>query len=191
MLHLGIDVLYMDMDTYLIRDPAPRVLQQVTPAGESGPREALFARHADADCINIGVFYLRATARTAVWMSQFVAWYHDHPFEIDQRGLHVFLGLPSKQIRVAYPPEDIVELRAAVLDDVNEIVIGDIGWHGELSRLLIFHWCHRPLWQKEEEINTAYDAADAAHAHGLAVAVAVTVAYQSLDRSPWMQVLKF
>lgn len=27
--------------------------------------------------------------------SRFLAWYHDHPFEIDQRGLHVFLGLPA------------------------------------------------------------------------------------------------
>merc|ERR1719221_2376801 len=136
MLHLGIDVLYMDMDTYLIRDPAPRVLQQVK-SGEKGLREALFARHADADCINIGVFFLRAGARMAIWLSQFLAWYHDHPFEIDQRGLHVFLRLPSEKLRVAYTPEDLVHIHGGVLDDVNEVVIGDLGWVGELSRMLI------------------------------------------------------
>jgi len=184
LLHLGVDVIYIDMDTFMLRDPTPRILA----LAENW--DALFASHADADCVNIGVFFLRAGARTAVWLSQFLAWYHDHPFEIDQRGLHVFLRLPSKQIQVAYPPEDLVELRAAILDDVNEIVIGDVGWHGELSRLLIFHWCHRPLWQKEEEINAAYDAADAAHAHGLSLAVGISVAYQSLYSGPWMRVLK-
>ena len=32
-------------------------------------------------------------------------------------------------------------LQASVLDDLNEVVISSIGWHGLFSRLLIFHWC--------------------------------------------------
>jgi hypothetical protein len=27
---------------------------------------------------------------------RFLTWYHDHPFEIDQRGLHIFLALPAQ-----------------------------------------------------------------------------------------------
>merc|ERR1711920_568162 len=119
LLHLGIDFIYMDMDTFLLRDPTPRLLAQAEGL------EALFASHADADCINIGVFYIRSTPNTAVWLSQFLAWYHDHPYEVDQRGLHVFLRLPAETLRVAYPPKDLVHVRAGILDDINEVVIGD------------------------------------------------------------------
>lgn len=186
MLHLGVDTLYMDMDTFLLRDLAPRVLQQAA----AGP-EALFARHGDADCVNIGVFYLKATARTAVWMSQFLAWYHDHPFEIDQRGLHVFLRLPSKAVDVAYTPGDLVEVSADVLEDTNEVVIGDVGWHGTLPRMLVFHWCHRPIELKEREIGVAYDAGDAVEAHGLPLLLAVAVARGAASGTPWARVLRF
>eukprot|EP00403_Amphidinium_massartii_P040900 CAMPEP_0178441030 /NCGR_PEP_ID=MMETSP0689_2-20121128/37219_1 /TAXON_ID=160604 /ORGANISM="Amphidinium massartii, Strain CS-259" /LENGTH=558 /DNA_ID=CAMNT_0020064093 /DNA_START=46 /DNA_END=1719 /DNA_ORIENTATION=- len=79
LLHVGIDVLYLDMDTLLVRDPAEYILKQAEGL------DALFARHADADCVNIGVFFIRASDRTALWMSQFMAWYHDNCFEIDQR----------------------------------------------------------------------------------------------------------
>jgi len=184
LLHLGIDVIYMDMDTFMLRDPTPRILSQAV------GYDALFAGHADADCINIGVFFLRSNSRTAVWFSQFVAWYHDHPFEVDQRGLHVFLRLPAEKLRIAYPPEDLVEVRAGRLDDVNEVVIGDVGWHGDISRLLIFHWCHRPIDEKEQEIRAAYDAADVAEAHGLALVVAITASLRASPGSRWAKVLE-
>eukprot|EP00928_Gymnodinium_smaydae_P034368 TRINITY_DN24372_c0_g1_i1.p1 TRINITY_DN24372_c0_g1~~TRINITY_DN24372_c0_g1_i1.p1 ORF type:complete len:687 (-),score=118.37 TRINITY_DN24372_c0_g1_i1:167-2227(-) len=185
LLHLGIDVIYMDMDTFMLRDPTPRIL-----AAAEG-YDALFASHADGDCINIGVFYLRASGDTAVWFSQFVAWYHDHPFEVDQRGLHVFLGLPAQQLRIAYPPPDLVKIRGGILDDVNEVVIGDVGWYGNMSRMLIFHWCHRPIEQKEDELRTAYDAGDAASTHGLSLAAAVTTAIRARPGSNWARVLDF
>ncbi|CAK0875648.1 unnamed protein product, partial [Prorocentrum cordatum] len=130
------------MDTFLIRDPTPRILSQAEGF------DALFSRHADGDCVNIGVFYLRSTPETAVWLSQFLAWYHDHPFEIDQRGLQVFLRLPSERVQIAYPPADLVGIRAGVLDDVNEFVIGVSGWHGAHERLLILHWCEKPIWSR-------------------------------------------
>mmetsp|Transcript_111193 Transcript_111193/g.346566 ORF Transcript_111193/g.346566 Transcript_111193/m.346566 type:complete len:144 (+) Transcript_111193:88-519(+) len=123
-------------------------------------------------------------------MSQYLAWYHDHPFEIDQRGLHVFLRLPAEQLSIAYAPADLVEVRSGVLDDVNEVVIGDVGWHGHLSRMLIFHWCHRPIEQKEEELAAAYDAADAAEAHGLSLAAALDVAATAKEGTGWAKVLR-
>ncbi|CAE8724809.1 unnamed protein product, partial [Polarella glacialis] len=146
---------------------------------------------ADADCINIGIFFLRSSSRTAVWMSQFLAWYHDHPFEIDQRGLHVFLRIPSKQMQIAYPPEDLVQLRGGVLEDVNEVVIGDVKWAGILPRMLIFHWCHRPLALKEQEINAAYDAADVLQPHGLPLSLALSLAHTAAPDSAWHKVLNF
>lgn len=47
--------IYLDMDTFLLRDPTKRFK-----AAAEGGWDALFSRHADADCINIGVFYLKA-----------------------------------------------------------------------------------------------------------------------------------
>ena len=179
LLHLGIDVLYTDMDTFWLRDPTRRILSSAE------GWDALFARHGDADCVNIGVFYLRASGRTAVWMSQFMAWYHDHPFEIDQRGLHVFLGLHAQNIRIAYLPEDLVEIRGSVLEDRNEVVIGDIGWEGTLPKMLIFHWCHRPIELKERELNAAYDASEQLEPHNMPVALALSVMSGAVARTSW------
>lgn len=186
LLHLGIDVIYVDMDTFMLRDPTSRILQ----AAED--YDAMFASHADADCINIGVFFVRAGPETSVWFSQFIAWYHDHPFEIDQRGLHVFARLPAEKLSIAYPPPDLVHIRAGKLDDVNEIVIGDVGWHGDLPKMLIFHWCHRPLEQKEAELAAAYDAADAVEDYGVPLSVALASAGEATglgSTSPWFKVV--
>ena len=49
-------MIYWDMDTFLLRDPTPRFK-----AAAEG-YDALFARHGDGDCVNIGVFYIKAGA---------------------------------------------------------------------------------------------------------------------------------
>lgn len=110
--------------------------------------------------------------------------------EIDQRGLQVFLGIPSKQVRIAFPPEHLPKLRAELIDDVNEVVIGDVGWHGDLNRMLIFHWCHRPIESKVAEMEAAYIAADAVESFGLPVSVALTSAL-STGTGPWEKVYNF
>lgn len=131
----------------------------------------------------------------SIWFAQFLAWYHDHPFEIDQRGLHHFLALPEyffpTKVRVAYPPEDLVQIQAGVLDDLNEVVIGDVGWVGDLSRMLIMHWCQRPLVQKEEELGLAYDAGDVAEEHGLSLVAGLAAASVAISESPWVKILQF
>eukprot|EP00933_Yihiella_yeosuensis_P007949 TRINITY_DN11316_c0_g1_i1.p1 TRINITY_DN11316_c0_g1~~TRINITY_DN11316_c0_g1_i1.p1 ORF type:complete len:290 (-),score=56.62 TRINITY_DN11316_c0_g1_i1:103-972(-) len=187
LLHLGVDVIYVDMDTFFIRDPTHRILTGGL------DKDAVFARHADADCLNIGVFYMRASGDTAIWMSQFIAWYHEHPFEVDQRGLHIFSGLPSEKLAVAYLPEDIVEIKAGVLDDINEVVIGSIGWSGTLHRMLIFHWCQRPLEEKKQELINSYDAASSLQPHNMPLALALSIASDSIEvgqltASPWREV---
>merc|ERR1711862_198480 len=89
-----------------------------------------------------------------------------------------------------YPPTDLVEVRSGVLEDVNEIVIGDVGWHGMYSRLLIFHWCHRPLALKEEEIRDAYDAADALEGTGIPMSLALEVVSGAVQETAWVKVLR-
>ncbi|CAE7670521.1 unnamed protein product [Symbiodinium pilosum] len=184
LLHLGIDVLYTDMDTFWLRDPTHRILSSAS------DWDALFARHGDADCINIGVFHLRASANTVLWMSQFMAWYHDHPFEIDQRGLHIFLRLPAEKMKISYYPKDLVQIRGSVLNDTNEVVIGRVGWHGALSRMLIFHWCHEPIELKEGELNAAFDASESLASHNLPISLALLVVSSANAETAWAPVLR-
>jgi len=190
LLHLGIDVFYFDMDTFFFHDPLPSVLTHA----RRGRWEALFASHADGDCINIGLFLLRATVRTATWFSQFLQWYHDHQYEIDQRGLDVLLGSPRRQsfsdLGVSYPPKNLVRVRAGALDDTNEVVIGFIGWSGDVGDLGVFHWCNLPLKRKWQEIAVVYDAAEAIE--GLvpfSVALATVSSRTPAASGPWSLVL--
>ena len=186
LLHLGIDVLYTDMDTFWLRDPTKRILASAM------DWDALFARHGDADCINIGVFFLKASARTALWMSQFLAWYHDHPYEIDQRGLHLFLRLPTENMKISYLPKDLLHIRGSVLNDTNEVVIGRVGWDGTISRMLIFHWCHEPIEVKEGELNAAYAASERLAPHNFPVSLALSVVSGAeLSETPMEPVARF
>lgn len=174
LLHLGIDVFYFDMDTFFFRNPLPLVLAQAS----RSRLEALFASHADGDCINIGLFYLRATSHSAAWFSQFLQWYHDYQYEIDQRGLDIFLRSPRRQVfsdlGVSYPPDPLAPIRSGALDDANQVVIGFIGWAGDIAHMVVFHWCNLPLERKWKELLVVYEAAEALRGFlpfGVAVAV--------------------
>jgi len=160
LLHLGIDVFYFDFDIFFLRNPLPIVLQ----TARRDRLEALFASHGDGDCINIGLFYLRASSQSAKWFSVFLQHYHDYQYEIDQRVLDIFLGSPQRQpfsdLGISYPPSSFPPIRAGVLDDVNTVVIGFIGWAGHIGKMVAFHWCNLPLKRKWKEIAILYDAAE-------------------------------
>ena len=71
-----------------LRDPVTHAFN--TSGWQKGLRGQVFAHHSDADCVNIGVFYMRSTASVSVWFETFLDWYHKHPYEIDQRGFNHF-----------------------------------------------------------------------------------------------------
>uniref|UniRef100_A0A7S0ZWC4 Nucleotide-diphospho-sugar transferase domain-containing protein n=1 Tax=Noctiluca scintillans TaxID=2966 RepID=A0A7S0ZWC4_NOCSC len=186
LLHLGVDIFYFDMDIFFLQDPLPHVLAQ----GRQG-FEAIFSSHGDADCINIGVFYLRVTPRTSVWFSQFLSWYHDHQYEIDQRGLDVFLGSPGRfeksTLDVSFKPVDMVHIRGGVLESMNEFAIASVGWYGDLQRLVLFHWCNVELSVKWAELAQLYDASEALEG-GLPLHLAIAVvnaAQTDFNTSSW------
>ncbi|CAE8606077.1 unnamed protein product, partial [Polarella glacialis] len=120
LLHLGVDVFYFDMDTFFFRNPLPEILGK---AGREG-LDTIWSTHGDGDCVNIGVFYIRSTWRTTIWFSQFLDWYHDHQYEIDQRGLDVLLGsprrIPEGQLDISFPPTQLQKVKVGVLDDFNK-----------------------------------------------------------------------
>eukprot|EP00928_Gymnodinium_smaydae_P010844 TRINITY_DN14083_c0_g1_i1.p1 TRINITY_DN14083_c0_g1~~TRINITY_DN14083_c0_g1_i1.p1 ORF type:complete len:730 (+),score=116.57 TRINITY_DN14083_c0_g1_i1:53-2242(+) len=161
LLHLGIDTFYFDMDTFFFRNPLPSVFAQVS----RNSLDTLFSSHADGDCINIGVFYIRSTIRSTVWFSQFLEYYHDHQYECDQRTLNVFLGYPLRssesKLGISFRPRNLAPIRADVLEDWNRFTIGWIGWAGAIERMLCFHWCNIPLERKWRELDAVYAAAEA------------------------------
>ncbi|CAJ1326927.1 unnamed protein product [Effrenium voratum] len=187
LLHLGVDVFYFDMDTIFLRNPLPEVLSQALRKGQ----ETIFASHGDGDCINIGVFYIKSTIRTTVWFSQFLEWYHEHQYEIDQRGLDVLAGsplrIPEGELGVSFPPKDLPKVQVGVMEDENKVVIGFIGWYGHVSRMLVFHWCNSPLSEKWEELNVAYSAAEVIEEWmplSLALSVVSTAGFRVQPREP-------
>lgn len=188
LLHLGVDIFYFDVDTFFFRNPLPHILAQAS----ASRLEALFASHADGDCINIGLFYLHATDQCSAWFSSFLQWYHDHQYEIDQRGLDHFLGSPRRQsfsdMGISYPPPQLPSIRSGALEDNNTVVIGFIGWAGHISRMLVFHWCNLPLEKKWRELVSVYDAVEAIDGmlpFDVAISAASHNDFDIQDNHPW------
>jgi hypothetical protein len=135
MLHLGVDVMFFDMDTFMFQDPYTLLANT---AAENNT-DVIFASHADGDCVNIGVFYMRSSSEVSRWFESFLDWYYKHSYEIDQRGFNAFLR-HSKKIGVSFMPSDLPEVSHTVLDDVNEVTIMKLGWTGSYENMHIAHW---------------------------------------------------
>eukprot|EP00927_Polykrikos_kofoidii_P022779 TRINITY_DN21162_c0_g1_i1.p1 TRINITY_DN21162_c0_g1~~TRINITY_DN21162_c0_g1_i1.p1 ORF type:complete len:754 (-),score=66.99 TRINITY_DN21162_c0_g1_i1:38-2299(-) len=187
LLHLGVDVFYFDLDTFFLRNPLPRVMGQA----RRDNLDALFSSHADGDCVNIGVFYIRSSKRSTIWFSQFLDWYHNCQWEIDQRGLNILLQSPLRQnhsrLGITFQPHELKQVRVGVLEDRRQFVIGFIGWTGQVSELVIFHWCNLPLERKWAELSEVYDAAEAIRGHmpfNLALATVLPSGWRPPPRAP-------
>jgi len=134
LLHLGVDVIAFDFDTFLFSDPRLR-LEAIA---EEHDADILMTRHLDADCLNMGLIYVRASSRTAEWYSRYLEWLHQHPFEREQRGANAFLGFTGQ--RVSFMPKALPRVKALALDDANEFVSSRGGWLGNWDKLIFFHW---------------------------------------------------
>merc|ERR1719240_1623175 len=55
LLHLGVDVLAFDFDTFWFRSPRSRLEEVADRLGA----DILMTRHLDADCLNMGLIYIR------------------------------------------------------------------------------------------------------------------------------------
>jgi len=159
LLHLGIDALAFDFDTFFFADPRPR-LEAI--AKETGA-DVLMTRHLDADCLNMGLLYLRASARTAEWYSRYLDWLHQHPYEREQRGANALLGFTRQ--KVSFKPKDMPQVKTVALDDLNEFASSRGGWLGDWSKLIFFHWVN-PMethmhWHdiKVSDLQALYDGA--------------------------------
>lgn len=97
----------------------------------------LMTRHLDADCLNMGLLYIRASSKTAEWYSRYLDWLHQHPYEREQRGANALLRFTGQ--KVSFPPV-LPVVKPYALDDHNEFSSSRGGWLGNFSALRFFHW---------------------------------------------------
>ncbi|CAK9096955.1 P-type domain-containing protein [Durusdinium trenchii] len=133
LLHLGVDVLAFDFDTFWFQD-ARAYLEEIA---DHKKADVLMTKHLDSDCLNMGLLYIRSSAQTAKWYTKYFAWLHLHPYEDEQRGMNALLGF-TKQ-KVSFAPE-MPQLVTFALDDANEFASSRGGWLGDWHNLRFFHW---------------------------------------------------
>eukprot|EP00927_Polykrikos_kofoidii_P000250 TRINITY_DN10100_c0_g1_i3.p1 TRINITY_DN10100_c0_g1~~TRINITY_DN10100_c0_g1_i3.p1 ORF type:complete len:844 (-),score=94.56 TRINITY_DN10100_c0_g1_i3:27-2513(-) len=159
LLHQGIDVIAFDFDTFWFDDPRRRLEL----LAEESRADVLMVRHLDADCVNMGLLYIRASGRTAEWYRRYLGWFHQHPYEREQRGANALLGFTNQKI--SFKPRNMPYVNAALLDDNNAFVSSRGGWLGNWSQLLFFHWVNPAQtptsWSdtKIDDLDTMYDVA--------------------------------
>ena len=134
---MGFDAIFFDMDTFFFQDPTKLLHSKY------GKADVFVSSHFDGDCLNMGVFGIRSTPSGRRWLTRYLEWYYNHPYEIDQRGINAFLKYSS--IKVSFTPPDLDDilndLTFKVLDDGFEFTSTRGGWLGDRERLMIHHWC--------------------------------------------------
>ncbi|KAF4662521.1 hypothetical protein FOL47_006205 [Perkinsus chesapeaki] len=147
-LHAGIDVLWMDFDVFLFKNPLPALLAQ------NGGLDVMTASSFAADCVCSGVVYLRATPLVRDWWLAILSWVYRTPYEHDQKTVSAFLGAGE---RVAWPrdlPVDVAGdsdgkigisrwgyLEAGVqFVSSRHVEVG--GWTGDPDEIVLFHFLH-------------------------------------------------
>jgi len=137
LLALGADVIWLDLDIFVFRDPTRRLLEQAY-LGPGQPKDVLVTDHFDEHCLNHGVFMVRGSDRSLLWMLQYIKWLHWYPFGHDQNGWDAFLGHSIVEPQL---PED---LRSDPAINVSYSILGT-----ELEYLTLTGWAgssnHRKL----------------------------------------------
>jgi len=130
--HLGIDVLYCDLDAVpLGADPFGKVLEAV------GDADLAVSTH-NYDCLNAGVWFARASDATAKFFLVLLEYLYDHWYEGDQRS---FNALATGNVSVSFqndlksrmPPPGI-----AVVVLSPDLFVGTEGF-ADVEAVQLFH----------------------------------------------------
>eukprot|EP00930_Biecheleria_cincta_P081535 TRINITY_DN7060_c0_g1_i1.p1 TRINITY_DN7060_c0_g1~~TRINITY_DN7060_c0_g1_i1.p1 ORF type:complete len:729 (+),score=113.78 TRINITY_DN7060_c0_g1_i1:141-2327(+) len=139
-INAGFDVLYLDFDTLLMKDPVPPIMR------ESGKAELLLTRDFGGECINIGVVYMKSHADTARFLQDLIRWLWVHPYEFCQKAFAGLMGLEDITWNEVFGDPVKHVPRWAFLDSANSFVTSTIyskelqGWTGELENIIIYHF---------------------------------------------------
>jgi len=144
-LQLGIDVMWLDFDIFLVRDPSAAVARAVE------GRDVVMGYDYDSDCICNGFFYLRARPSAHHWLFQLLRWLYDHPYEHDQRAISAFLNYTE---RVAAGSDELPAVPRWHVFDVDNEFINWNSWEGRYEELQLVHFVDgsafslygRPSW---------------------------------------------
>eukprot|EP00928_Gymnodinium_smaydae_P020370 TRINITY_DN17872_c1_g2_i1.p1 TRINITY_DN17872_c1_g2~~TRINITY_DN17872_c1_g2_i1.p1 ORF type:complete len:839 (+),score=176.02 TRINITY_DN17872_c1_g2_i1:87-2603(+) len=142
-LNAGFDILSLDFDLVLMQNPLPYVLA----AADREAADLLVTRDLGTECVNVGVFYARATPVVANFLVDLLAWMWRHPYASDQVAFGGFLGaqslLPDRSTWTTELPE---APRWAVLDPTARFATAAVydrgleGWTGLLEDVVVFHF---------------------------------------------------
>merc|ERR1719188_2392620 len=86
-LALGVDVAWLDLDIFVIRNPTWRFMK----IAYESDFDVLTTDHWGANCLNHGVFFVTASDRTLLWSLRYIRWLHENPFGHDQNGWDAFV----------------------------------------------------------------------------------------------------
>ena len=142
LLHLGHEVVWLDFDVFLFKNPTPHILAHAESVDP--PYEVLVSGSYEADCICNGIVYLRPTEAVVTWWLAALVWMYEHPYEHDQKTVAAWLqwretvtGRWQEQPGVPIPRWDILDPVNAV---VTPAVLEGNGWSGSLDEIVIYHF---------------------------------------------------
>lgn len=96
LLALGLDVVSLDLDIFLFKDPTSRLLEAVYGSGNGSsdhhsPLDVMATDHFGGACVSTGVLMVRACDRSLLWILRFIEWLHIYPYGHCQNGWDAFL----------------------------------------------------------------------------------------------------
>jgi len=151
LLNLGVDVFYLDFDTYLMKNPNPYLFERLR---ETDAELLVSASFAD-DCICSGIIFYMATEAVSKWLFLLLSWMYENTHSHDQQTFSAFLGkdmegktrpeitTKDENIRKYFIPL-LPELRWVILDPVIQFpsarTLNTTGWMGNLDDMVVFHF---------------------------------------------------
>eukprot|EP00928_Gymnodinium_smaydae_P042974 TRINITY_DN28897_c0_g1_i1.p1 TRINITY_DN28897_c0_g1~~TRINITY_DN28897_c0_g1_i1.p1 ORF type:complete len:756 (+),score=61.85 TRINITY_DN28897_c0_g1_i1:85-2352(+) len=157
LLALGLDVAWLDIDVFVIRDPTAAYLEKA--AAYDG--DVFTTDHWSLTCLNHGVFYIRASDRTLVWILYYIKWLHQNPFSHDQDGWDSFLGHSILRDRFVSPIVDACKIRSYVLETAYTFLTlnGFAGESQDVHRAMLLHMTpSRDMDDKHARLAALYNA---------------------------------
>ena len=131
------DVMWLDFDVFLVRDPVERIAELEAEAPDPGrgredepePYDLYVTEHLDGRCLNAGIFFVRWSSATLQFFLEFVKWLGYHVFADNQNGFDAFLG---HSITESFVPPTLPRLRYTTLDVAREFLTLE-GWGADDS----------------------------------------------------------
>ncbi|CAD7954679.1 unnamed protein product [Amoebophrya sp. A25] len=163
LLHLGLDVFWLDFDVFVLRDPLPPLKARLVEVKK--PVELLVSASFADDCICTGIVFFRSTVTVRNWLLLLLAYLFEHVHLHDQQFFSMFLS-PQPDIdqlvgfesasadkllhRYLLPSLEVPTW--AILDPVEQFVsaweLESTGWTGKMENVVMFHFL-----QGDSEIN--------------------------------------